>query len=293
MNFREWLKIYEDARPSQGVRHGPDSMYGGPRTMLPISWGMDNRAVGSIVGGIGDARAKIRSQMGAEPGSVPHLNNLEDIRRSALKAIYMPLQLLPEDWDSEGSRRSGRSMINQARQISPNPLKDDRIYNVIGGEQGVQTYIDTDALKMEPEQMKTRLYTFKKETRNPNREETATNFTTALMQASLSSMDMFGKYSHLLDVDKAHLKDRKMFPMPINPEKYRTADDPEGSVGDAEFYMVMMCSFEISPKNKNSHISGDVWDEIEAMRDADRNKKPETTKSDAETAKPEATPPTK
>lgn len=277
MNFRKWLRMYEDNRPSQGVRHGPDSMYGGQRTMLPISWGMDNRAVGAVVGGIGDARAKIRAQMGAEPGSVPHLSNLQDIRKSVLKAIYMPLQLDSADLDGEGSRRSSRSMINQAKRISPsNPLVDPGIWNVAGGGDNIGRLV---APAGKP---KTKLYTYTNGARNPAREEAAISFTTALMQVSLSSVEMYGKYSHLLDVERARLKDRKFFPM-------RNEYDAEGE----DFYKVMMCTFEISPKDKNSHISGDVWDEIEAMRDTGRNKKPETTKSDAEPAKPEATPPTK
>lgn len=245
--------------------------------MLPVSWGVDNKAVASVLGGIGDARAKIRAQMGAEPGSVPHLSNLEDIRKSVLKAIYMPLQLDHADLDGEGSRRSSRSMINQAKRISPsNPLVDPGIWNVAGEGDNVRRIVVPSG------KPKTKLYTYANGTRNPAREEAAIIFTTALMQVSLSSVEMYGKYSHLLDVERAHLKDRKFFPM-------RNEYDAEGE----DFCKVMMCTFEISPKDKNSHISGDVWDEIEAMRDAGRNKKPPAPKTETEPAKTEATPPTK
>lgn len=294
MNFREWLKILENSRPatSQGVKHGPDSMYGGPRTMLPISWGFDNRAVGSVIGGIGDARAKIRAQMGAEPGSVPHISNLEDIRRSSLKAIYMPLQLLPEDLDSENIRPLNKSTVMRAKQLSSNPLKDEGVYNVEGGGEGVQAHLDPADLNKDPDRMKTRLYTFTKDDRHPRAMETAINFTTALMQASLSSMEMFGRYSHLLDLDRMYVKDRKMFPVPVREDEYRTSEDAETAEPghNPEFYMVMMCTFEINPKNKNAHIGGDVWDELESMRDASR-KAAEAPKP-APVPAPPSTPPT-
>lgn len=254
MNFSEWLRVIEEANratPSQGVLRGPEGTYG-PRALLPVDATLNNRAVASLVGGIGAANAKILARKGAEPGQVPQFDKLDDIRRSMLKAIYMPLQL-PIDYDENAGQTlySGRSTMNMARGVSQKPLDDSGIWRVdennptsiIGGGSG----------------MKTKLFTYDTATgaqHNSAAYQSAVNFTEALMKVGLMSRTL--QYSHVLNVENPVVKDRQEFPT-----------DWQGQ----QSHLIMMCSFTVSPKNKDSDIGGQDWHDIADQLSGGANKK--------------------
>jgi hypothetical protein len=256
MNFRSWLRSIEEAssaEPSQDIRRGSEGKYGS-RAMLPVSFGLNNRAAASLIGGMGQTSAKILARKGAEPGQVPQLPNLEDMKRSMLKAIYMPLQL-PTDYDEESGQvlYSGRNLMNRARGISPNnPLEDPGIWRVNKG--------DNASIVGGGSNMKTKLFTYNTSAgphSNSSVYQSAVNFTEALMKVAL--MARIVQYSHVLNVDNPLLKDRQEFP--TKPQ-------------DQQSNLIMMCSFVVNPKSKDAEIDSHDWQDVADRMDANnKNKK--------------------
>lgn len=246
MNFREWLEGIEEAtavNTTQNTKWGPDSMYGGSRTMLPVSRGLNNRATASLIGGIGQARAKIAADMGAEPGSAPQLADLEDIRRNPIRSIYMPLQL-PADWTpEEGVLYAGKSLQNRAMRTSQKPSEDPSVW---GADKANPTSITGGGGGM-----KTVLFEYDKAV-GPHADsakyQTAVNFTQALMKVDLSTR--LAQYSHLINLESPSLKDRQEMPVEA---------DQQGQ----KMHMVMMCSFVFSPRTKDTRLGGSEWEDIQ------------------------------
>jgi hypothetical protein len=244
MRFREWLLVAERApTPTQNVSMGPDASYGGARTMLPLSGALGGRVGASVIGGIGAARKKISADTGAEPGSVPQLGELEDMRRQPIRSIYMPLQV-PADWDPDhGVLYSGKSLQNRALKVSQRPAEDQQVWRV---EQNNPNSI----VGAGGPSMKTRLFVYDKSA-GPQSDtvsyQTAVNFTQALMKVSLASN--LAPYSHLLNLDNPEIRDRQEIPIEADEQ------------GD-KMHTVMMCSFVFSPRTKDTRIGGNDWDDI-------------------------------
>jgi len=259
MNFSEWLISVEEAAqaaaPSQGLMRGPDATYG-PRAMLPLDATFNNRATASLIGGIGAANASIRARKGAEPGQVPQFNNIEDIRRSMLKAIYMPLQL-PTNYDENSGQvlYSGRSTMNMARGISQKPLDDPGIWRVDNN--------NNTSIAAGGSNMKTKLFAYDTSTgpqHNAAAYQSAVNFTESLMKVGLMSRTL--QYSHLLNVENPVLKDRQEFPTSRQGQQSN---------------IIMMCSFTVSPKNKDAEIGGQDWGDIADQLSGGTNKNKNAT----------------
>jgi hypothetical protein len=278
MNFKEWICRIEEgnqrARPSQGVGNpdmttgmGPASHFGGPRAMLPISPGIDNRAFAGVMDGIGAARSKIRARKGAEPGVASQYDTLDDIRRSSMQTVNMPLQL-PADWSIENNGVIGMSkgLLAQIKSSFGDPLQSSSVYNL--DEKG--------HIKYPSSQGSTRLYIFTKgKDENPAEYDSAVNYTTALMLASLTTR--LSQYSHLLNLDRPiDPRDRKVLPFPLK-------NNQEGAA--PQFYYAMMCAFVFSPKNKDSEISDDMYSNIDRIMQQNKNQagsRQETNPGEAE-----------
>lgn len=246
MNFREWLEGIEEntaVNTSQNTKWGPDSMYGGARTMLPVDRRLNNRATASLIGGIGQARAKIAADMGAEPGSAPQLADLEDIRKNPIRAVYMPLQL-PADWTpQEGVLYAGKGLQNRAMKTSQRPSEDPSVWGV---DKANKTSITGGGGGM-----KTVLFEYDKAAgpyADSARYQTAVNFTQALMKVDLSTR--LAQYSHLINLENPSPKDRQEMPVQA---------DQQGQ----KMHMVMMCSFVFSPRTKDTRLGGNEWEDIQ------------------------------
>lgn len=257
MKFKTWLKTIEEANqrsrqpvgnPDQTTGLGPTSHFGGPRAMLPISPGIDNRAFAGVMDGIGSARAKIRARMGAEPGVASQYSPLEDIRRDGLQTAHMPLQL-PEEWDGQPIS-IGKGLIAQIKYSFGDALENNNLWRV-----------DDQMNLIEPEVKSTKLYTSRRlRNESPAELEAAINYTTALMQVSF--MVKLSKYAHLLNLDRPNLHNRSIAVFPLQ-EKHSA--EPYGPNDNPEFYKVMLCAFVFKPKNKDIDVGDDIHSQIDKI----------------------------
>lgn len=265
MNFGVWLKTIEEAsaEPSQGVKRGPEALYGGPRTMLPVSLGFDNRLMASLIGGAGEARAKIRARKGAEPGSAAQFDQLADQRRDHMHEVYMPLQLPVEHVTGDRPPRyNSKAYLDYLRSnLSSDPLSDDLIYNVDQSKGGTKSEIKN--LDEDPDSMKTKLYVFAKASEDKIDSEYAINFTMSLMQASL--MTKLGKYSHLVNLYRPEIHHRYIMPKEIKSGPFVSADPANPS-----FAKIMVCTFVYSP-NKGAEVGSDFYGDLEDMLNKNRS----------------------
>jgi hypothetical protein len=222
--------------------------------MLPISLGFDNRLMASLIGGAGEARAKIRARKGAEPGSVAQFSPLEDLRRDFLQEMYMPLQLpLNHTSGDRPPRSSNKSYIDWVRgAFAADPLRDERIYNMDKSNR------DISNLDYSPDSMKTKLYTFFKDSGENNIDsEYAVNFTMSLMQASL--VTRLSKYSHLINLYRPSIQHRYFMPKEIK-EGHVSAHDPS----NPEFCKIMVCTFMFRP-SKDANIGSDFYGDLQDL----------------------------
>jgi len=279
MRFREWLLTTEAAQQRSHITGnrdnttnlGPTSQFGGPRTMLPVSWGIDNRAFAGVVDGIGTARAKVRADMGAEPGAASHYEPLQDMRRGNVQTLYLPLQLEKDYTDGEPVHLT-KGLVAKIKSQFKDPLDDDGVYGVdeqmalVGGT---------------PSQMMTKLYTTNRsEGHDPSKYEAAVNYTTALMQASISNK--LGTYSHLINLERPSITQRKVMPLPMKEREGN--EDVEKAYTDEEnpeFYHVMMCAFLLNPKSKDNEFDGEIHSDIERLLhgSSHKDKKPSDSKN--------------
>lgn len=262
MKFRDWLHRIEEGNvrspaagnTDQSTALGPLSQFGGERAMLPISYGVDNRAFAGLIGGVGEARAKIRARKGAEPGVASQYHWLDDIRRDAMQTANLPLQL-PLDWDNEGRQISiSKGLLGQIKQMFGDPLNSDKIYRV-----------DESVRLIYPDEPLTTLYKHRRiKSEDPYRLEAAINYTEALIRASF--MVRLSKYSHLLNLDRPVPHQRKIISLPM---KERFGPDgeaiPYADGEEAEFYKVMVCAFVFKPINKDAGVDDDIHGEIDRM----------------------------
>lgn len=276
MKFREWLKNIEEAQlrnrvPSANTdpttSWGAAAQYGGSRALLPISYGIDNRAFAGVLDGIGIARKKIQDETGAEPGSASQYSGLEDVRRSNLQVAYMPLQY-PEDYTEDQVLSFNRGLVTKARITAPSgdPLSDPSIYNV-----------DESKSKLRPfdkNMMVTKLLKVPEgRTANSNTYASSIKFAMALIHASF--MTRLEKFSHLLNLEKPNIKEKKVVPFV----------DDFGREGK-KIYYVLICAFEFLPRSKDTTFDNDIHDEIDAAIN-DRNGT--TTTQQAPTKQPTQT----
>jgi hypothetical protein len=220
--------------------------------MLPLDFTLNNRAVGSVIGGMGQANANIRARKGAEPGNVPQFDRLEDMRRSGHKSVYMPLQL-PAEWDGQQFSLNTR-LVTMASKFSQNPLQDPRIWNCQGA-----TQIDRSG---EGNKLTT-LYSFKRsegQKANINAYNSARAFTQALMQASLAAQ--LSNQSHLIDTQRPSITHVQEFPVAVQGDS-----NPE----DPQFNLILMCSFQFSQKNKDSNAGYDTWSDFNNTLDTSKS----------------------
>lgn len=277
MNFRNWLSAIEESqrlRPQSGGSNqdqttgmGPTSQFGGGRAMLPISYGVDNRAFAGVLDGIGSARSKIRARKGAEPGVASQYDKLDDLRRGTMQTANMPLQL-PADYSVEdgGIIKVTGSLIAQIKSSFGDPIQSPLVYN-----------LDKDGNLKYPSQGGTRLYVFTKgKEESPAELESAVNYTTALMQASLTTR--LSQYSHLLSLDRpVDPRDQKILPFPLKK-------DQDGN--DYQFYKAMMCAFVFNPKNKESEIDRDMHSQIDNTMQRNNRQETRPDQVDPQTARP-------
>jgi hypothetical protein len=254
MRFKAWLYNLEENRQRSSATNlgnqigtdglGPTTQYG-PRAMMPVSWGVDNRAVAGVIDGIGGARANIRARDGAEPGVASHYHGLEDVRRDGLEVIYMPLQL-PKGYNGQAIRRS-RGLVNSLKSIvgdiwQVEPENNIRLKDV-GGEKATELY-----------------FFVKDEGEDPNKLSSAIEYTEALMMASIATR--LQKYSHHIKTDSPSIKDRKIETAPAGGK----ASEVDRGFADEKvkryFYKIMMCSFVLKSIHKDQHIDADMRDEL-------------------------------
>lgn len=242
MRFKNWLVKTENAsmknrsggNVDRTTNMGPASHFGGSRTLMPISLGIDNRAFAGVVDGIGSARSKVRDEMGAEPGAASTYEKLQDMKREAVFSFYMPLQL-PIEYLGQ-SIYITKSLISKIKSEFGDPMENVKVYNVEN---------DNKTMRQRSEEMGTMLYTFAKNNINPSELESAQNYTTAMMMASIQ-MKLSAK-SNSLSIANPELVQRKSLPFRLD--------------GSERFYKLMMCAFRIRPKD-NDLAFGDS-DEID------------------------------
>lgn len=235
MRFGEWLKTIEETQ-TQGSAPG--------RSVLgPASMAVDNRAVRSVVGGIGDAMSKMRARDGAEPAAAQGFDRLGDTRKDIMRTVYMPLQDGKERAEGDKPYYMSKSLVLTIRNLSDEPLKDHGIYQVDDTNANIS---NRDA---NPSSMKTRLYEFQKDNINKNDFDSAVNYTTALMQASLAAN--LGKYSHLIDLERPRIAERRLFPVNTGAE--------------GRFNQIMMCAFVFHPIDKHANLDRSTYDDIEGL----------------------------
>lgn len=257
MKFKTWLDNIEEANqrsrlpvgnPDQTTGLGPTSHFGGPRAMLPISPGIDNRAFAGVMDAVGAARAKIRARKGAEPGVASQYSPLDDIRRESLQTAYMPLQL-PEEWDGQAIS-IGKGLLAQVKYSFGDALDNNTVWRV-----------DEQMNLIEPSVKATRLYVSQRlKEENPLVLEAAINYTTALIQASF--MVRLSKYAHLLNLDRPRMQSPSIATFPLQ-EKY--GSEPYGEKENPKFYKVMLCKFVFNPKSKDTDIGDDIHSQIDKI----------------------------
>jgi hypothetical protein len=264
MRFREWLLMTEAGQQrshivgnrDQTTNLGPTSQFGGPRTMLPVSFGIDNRAFAGVVDGIGTARAKIRADMGAEPGAASHYEPLQDMRRSNLQTMYLPLQYDKNTVEGEAVYVT-KGLVARLKSSFDDPMKNEGVYRVGENNELLAGHED-------PRDMLTKLYVTSRDEGHNGFNEPSLNYTTALMQASLSKK--LSKYSHLINLERPNISQRKIIPLPIKDiqgnEKEQKPYSPEDS---PKFYHVMMCAFVLNPKSKDHEFDSDFHGEIDRL----------------------------
>lgn len=273
MKFKTWLAGIEEgiqrSKPQGGMSNqdmttglGPTSHFGGQRAMLPISYGFDNRAFAGVVDAVGSARSKIRARKGAEPGVASQYGSLEDIRKDPMQTVNMPLQV-PADWrfENNGIIYSSKGLIAQMKSSFGDTLKSQSLYNV--DEEG--------HLRQPSGQPATRLYLMTKGVdENPSELESAINYTTALMQASITTN--LSQYSHLLNLERPIIKDRKILPFPL---------ESSGGQGPQRFYKNMMCAFVFKARGKDSDIGDDIHSQIDSIVQQKTNAPHQTSQNQA------------
>lgn len=233
MRFGEWLKTIGEAQ-TQGNTPG--------RSVLgPASMAVDNRAVRSVVGGIGDAMSKMRARDGAEPAAAQGFDRLGDVGKDIMHTVYMPLQDGKDRAEGDRPYYMSKSLVLTVRNLSDDPLKDHGMYQVDG--------TNANIANRGADGMKTRLYEFHKDKINKNDFDSAINYTTALMQASL--MAKLGKYSHLIDLERPRIAERRLFPVKAG--------------ADGMFNQIMMCAFVFHPIDKHANLDRNIHDDIEGL----------------------------
>lgn len=259
MKFREWLVNIEETqnrnRSPQGLGDvttawGAASHFGGPRVISPISYGVDNRAFAGVLGGIGQARAKISARRGSEPGVAATFEPWPDERRDAIQSLTLPLQL-PEGWDGRYLDYTAKSRLYQIKSIYGDAMDSTHIWRVDDGSNLIP-----------PTAAKSHLYTFvygQKE--DWNALDSATSFTEALMRASL--MVRLSRYSHFINLDSPRKEEKAIVKLPY--------DFTDGPVEGKKFFKLMTISFVFpSTKNAPDYVQDDIADR--GRRDDDREK---------------------
>jgi hypothetical protein len=267
MKFKKWLYELEESQKfvaTMGNRDmttglGPTSNFGGGRTMLPISYGIDNRAFAGVMDAIGTARAKIRARKGAEPGVASQYSPLEDLRKDGILTANIPLQM-PE-WNGDPIHIT-KGLVAQIKSSFGDPLNNPKIWRVD----------DEMNLVIPSGQAATALYTFSRiDGEEATKLEAAINYTTALVQASMTAR--LAPYSHLLNLDRPQIKNRSTMPFPMKEREGLGSESmPYKDGEDDTFYKVMVCAMTFSPKNKDSEFSDDIQGEIERMVSDEKRK---------------------
>lgn len=243
MKFKNWLVKTENAsmKNRSGLGNvdrttnlGPAANFGSSRTLMPISLGIDNRAFAGVVDGIGSARAKVRDEKGADPGAASSYEKLQDMKKEAVFSFYMPLQL-PIEYSGQ-SIYITKSLTSKIKSEFGDPINNMKVYNVEN---------DNQTMRPREEEMGTILYTFTKNNINPSELESAQNYTTAMMMASIH-MKLSAKLNSV---------------NVLNPELVQRKSLPFRLEGSERFYKLMMCAFRIRPKD-NDLAFGDS-DEID------------------------------
>jgi hypothetical protein len=251
MKFKLWLHdLEESVQRSRNYGNtdattalGPLSQYG-QRGMKPLSIGFDNRAFAGLADGIGQARNKVRAELGAEPGVASQYHGLEKLHRDAITVIYLPLQT-PMGYDPQESRPIQRTkgMVQQLR-AKGDPLQSDQYWRV--------EPMDNTRIRKPDGRPLTDLYTFYGDVQeNRGWLESAISFTEAMMFASIATR--LRQYSHLVNTEKPRIQDSKMEVVPLGKD--------EESGRDVRC-RVMMCSFVIVSRSKENEIDRDTRDDM-------------------------------
>lgn len=263
MKFRIWLQRLEEVNsksrggsgnPDMTTALGPASQYG-HRSMMPISWDLNNRAVAGVIDGIGDARAKIRARKGAEPGVASQYQGWDRVAKDAMTVIYLPLQLPNVDQYNAGALISKtKTLIAVIKSGFGDPLESPKVWKVSPSD---------NISLVEPTQEGNQLYYYEQGKRqNERKRYNAELFTLALMEASIA--ERLKGYAHVLNTERPILKGPKMEEISFGTDKR----------GINYNYVVMMCPFVLRSRHKDEEIDGDMRDEIMRVLSGEQPKPP-------------------
>lgn len=256
MKFREWFRKIEEAQQRSRAYDanvitttaaGPFARHGSPDTMLPISRGLDNRAVASVIDAIGTSRADNRREMGFDVRATSRIEPFPSERQPYMETRYMALQY-PQGW--MGHRNYGTGLVNTIRSMVPEPGTDPKVWKI---DERMQ-------LIKEPKiDNRFQLYLFKKGQQEREILISAINFTKALMHVDLAnSLD---DYKTVLNLDKLDFVDEKTM-------EYQVPGHED------LFYKVLFCAFIINKRHKDDPLDRHDIDD-EEFATAARQRRPE------------------
>lgn len=140
MKFKEWLDIQENqaTRQTPGDRSSapPASRFGSVFTQLPISRSLDNAAVASVAGGLGNAMSRNFDKAGLKLSTTARIEELPRDGKPVVRHLSLPLQLpIVDNAPQLGPNfRYSKSSLKTMQNLIPNALSDSRIRRV--GENG-------------------------------------------------------------------------------------------------------------------------------------------------------------
>lgn len=138
MNFKNWLGTIEEAgrgtvnRPSSSVVtdrsaiYGLAGQFGHASTQLPISFGYQNKAVASLISGIGGSLEKVFQKKGRSISPPANIADLPESRDRMITYGILPLQL-PLIKSEVGDYQRININYSTVSKIIPDPMRDPSV----------------------------------------------------------------------------------------------------------------------------------------------------------------------
>jgi hypothetical protein len=150
MNFKKWLTISEAGttrvRPSgqsnvdRSALYGLAAQYGHRGTQLPISKGIDNKAVASVLAGIGSGVGAEQEASGFVASPPPQMVPFPTGKKAYLEKGYLPLQIpfigrqyLPGLKPDGSNTGEGSDITKKVYDQIPVPEQDPRVRTIEDG----------------------------------------------------------------------------------------------------------------------------------------------------------------